>query len=146
LGGPVNLHAYAQKGDVITTVPNGTAVLALGYKDGWVQVQYGSLVGYIDPYYLTESYAVDTVETPANEAQSEWSRAYKIYGGENTDVSTPEGGALNLHAHAKTGEVITTIPNGTTLKALGYQDGWVKVKYGGVVGYVDPYYLTESYK
>ncbi len=56
---------------------------------------------------------------------------------------TTSGGGLNLRAYAsETAQVLTVIPNHTTLSVLSYGSVWSQVNYGTYYGYVKTSFLT----
>ena len=51
---------------------------------------------------------------------------------------------VNLRSEPSTsGQVLTVLVQGTTLKMLGEENGWAKVDYQGQSGYVSLDYLEE---
>ena len=55
------------------------------------------------------------------------------------------GSSVNIRKSASTGAaVLKRVEKGTVLEAVSISDGWVKVKYSGVTGYVSADYVKVS--
>ena len=62
---------------------------------------------------------------------------------ERTGVVTAT--ALNIRARPNTNsQILTTVPQGTTLNILGSADGWYTVNYNGITGYVSAQYVNVN--
>lgn len=60
-------------------------------------------------------------------------------------VSTPNGGTLNLRATASSSAtILERIPNGTELQVISSNNGWSQVTYNGKEGYVQSSFLVNK--
>lgn len=136
-GGSLNLRREARSGaNIITTIPNGTALQVITRNVAWCQVLYNGQTGYVMTDFLRFSGATETPAPTAAPTPTQGSGS--VYA-----IVTTSGGSLNLRAE-KSGnaKVLTTIPNAASV--LVYQRGsdWCAVAYAGTSGYVMTRYLT----
>ncbi len=108
---------------ILRETDQGDTVIVLSEQDGWYQVDYNTEIGYMSAQYMTLSTWVDG-----------YLGCGKVTSGEN----------LNLRAAPSTDyDVLTTIPPQTVLDLAGLADGWYKVTYDQVTGYVSSDYITR---
>lgn len=104
----------------------GSGVTQTGYtSDGWVQVQYNEATGYIWGEYVSTTKPVITKS------------------GSGTMYATAE---VNVRStHSSDGTILGVLSKGQSIEMTGTTDnGWVRVKYNGHVGYVFADYLSWS--
>ena len=106
----------------ILVIPKGKKVLILGTSGNWYKVKYAGKTGYVKSGYFTSDTSTSTVK-------------------ETVNVN------LRLRSSAKItdGNIITTIPKGTTvtvLKEVG--NNWYYVQYGSRKGYVKGGYFKSD--
>jgi len=117
---------------VLTTIPRGTGVAVINRANGWSQVAYNNLTGYVMEKFLTY-----TDEAPAPEATQQPSQPT----GATATVVTG-GGSLNLRGTASAfAPVLTTIPEHTVVQLITYGLDWSQVSYQGFTGYVMTQYI-----
>lgn len=116
---------------IITYVPKGEKVLLIEELGDWCHVQYGDYVGYCSAAYLSrtrpnEYEADDTpIYDPSLLAVSGWEA-----------VINTGGNALTMHKWcAGDAPVLTTIPNGNTVKLTARGEIWCKITFEGESGY-----------
>lgn len=110
---------------VLLTIPNGATVKYVSTYGSWYKVSYGGKTGYVASQYVKVSTA--STMTPSSASY------YK------TTVN------LNLRLTAASwSSVLTTIPNGATVKYVSRYGSWYKVSYNGKTGYVASQYLTAT--
>lgn len=108
---------------VITTSEKGATVLVLEDANGWYKVDYGTQVGYMAAGYVKVE---TTVEADLGYA-----------------AVTTKGDPLNIRAGAGTEyATLLQIPNGAVAQVVGFTDGWFKITYSDVTGYVSSEYMT----
>lgn len=110
---------------ILTTIPKGAKVTVLNKEsNGWYKVQYGTKTGYVSGSYLT-------VTTQSFNATPS-----------TTQIGTTTAN-LNMRSGYSTAyKILTTIPNGKQVTVLNKEsNGWYKVQYNGVTGYVSGLYL-----
>ncbi len=104
--------------EILATLEEGVGLTVLGKKEGWAQVRWGDLEGWVSAQYL---------------------RAEK--------VQAVDAEFLNLRAEPSLeATVIELAPYGTMLSILEQADGWSKVLYRDQVGWMKSDYLTEPAK
>lgn len=127
----------------------GSAVLSMAYQgetvevlenagSGWYKVSYKGVTGYMSGEYLVLSTAAAPAQTTTAQAQTAATAQNKTM-----QVNVGAGGVLNLRSgpsaqYTKLGAV----PNGTVLTVAETANGWCKVTYNGLTGYVSGSYLV----
>lgn len=129
----VNLNLRSSKSTkttVLMTIPKGKTVTVLAVEGSWSKVKYGSKTGYVANTYLTTS-GTATPTTPSTEQSIN-----------QQFVTTAD---LNVRQGAGIGyALVTTIPNGTVVKATKQSGSWYYVTYNGKSGYVSAGYLKQT--
>lgn len=122
--GPLRMRSEPNtSSSILASVPAGTTVdLLSGLTDGWYQVSYSGLTGYMSGDYIS---AADPQQ----------------YAYINTGSST-----LNLRSDPSTdGSVLASLPGGTTVEIEDTDDnGWYRVTYQGVTGYICNSYVVVT--
>lgn len=109
--------------EVLTTADKGATVVVLEEENGWYKVDFDTQVGYMSASYVD-------VETSV-EKDLGWGKV------------TTAGDPLNVRSGAGTAfSVISKLNNGAPVKVTGLFDGWYKVTYNNVTGYVSSDYIT----
>jgi uncharacterized protein YgiM (DUF1202 family) len=109
----------------LTIIPQGKLLEVKGSVGAWYQVSYGKYTGYVSGAFVsaTTKYGF---------------QAYPDYAEITAD-------ALTLRKKATTdSDAITSIPGGAVVAVSGLSNGWYKVTYGGLTGYVDSTYVERS--
>ena len=122
----VNVRASASTdGKVIAHAARGENVEVTGTSGNWYKVKYDGQTGYIRKDMLVEgSVATSSSSTP---------------------TAKVTGSSVNIRKSASTGAtVLKRVDKGTVLEAVSISDGWVKVKYDGVTGYVSADYVSVT--
>ncbi len=134
LGGAPYLHMRAG-GDpytaIIKDLPAGTRVNILSNNGGWYNIEYDGLIGYVYSAYINTGAAASN---PSSSVQS----ANGV-----VTVMSPVGLYMNNGPAAGTG-IITAIPYMTNVKVSAVQNGWYKVSYNGMTGWIDGAYVTAG--
>lgn len=122
----VNIRSSASTdAKVITRASRGENVEVTGTSGDWYKVKYKGDTGYIRKDMLVEG-------TSATSSSS-------------SPTAKVTGSSVNIRKSASTGAaVLKRVEQGTVLEALSISDGWVKVKYSGVTGYVSADYVKVS--
>ncbi len=125
-GDGVRLRAEANTSSAtLTTVAEGQNVAVTGGVKGWYQVEYDGQAGYMSADYMV---MVDNYEGELGYCA----------------VDT-EGDNLNIRAGAGTQfDILGSIPDGTVVAIEGVTDGWLKVTYKGVTGYISTDYVKHA--
>lgn len=125
--GGLNLRSEAsQESACLTTAAMGHKVVIIREENGWYLVDYDLTVGYMKADYLD----FDPVK--------------------NIDLGTATAEESAVHVRtAPTAQSmsLTTVPQGGSVHIIGFNEGWYKVEYAGVTGYVrsDLLTLTQAY-
>lgn len=122
----VNIRSSASTdAKVITRASRGENVEVTGTSGDWYKVKYKGDTGYIRKDMLVEG-------TSATSSSS-------------SPTAKVTGSSVNIRKSASTGAaVLKRVEQGTVLEAVSISDGWVKVKYSGVTGYVSADYVKVS--
>ena len=122
----VNIRSSASTdAKVITRAGRGENVEVTGTSGDWYKVKYKGDTGYIRKDMLVEG-------TSATSSSS-------------SPTAKVTGSSVNIRKSASTGAaVLKRVEQGTVLEAVSISDGWVKVKYSGVTGYVSADYVKVS--
>lgn len=123
--GPLNMRSQPSTGSaVVVQIPRNARVGVIAQSGSWSQVSYSGKSGYVMSSYLRKEGSQTTVT------------------GSYARVTTASG-SLNLRETASAdARVVLGIPQGTVLAVMSHENGWVKVSYGGAVGYVMDRFLT----
>ena len=115
--------APSDQGAVITSAHRGDIVVVLEQVGEWYKVDYGTQVGYMATDYV---YLSKSVENDLGYAKV-----------------TTSSGSLNLRAAPGTDSAkVSSLPNGSVVNLIGFQNGWYHVTYDGQTGYASSDYLT----
>lgn len=121
----VNVRAAGDLGAVILGgLSAGSGIMETGYtSDGWIQVQYNGVTGYIWGDYVTTKKPVITKD------------------GSGTMYATAD---VNVRSTwSSDGAIYGVLARGSSVEITGTTDnGWVRVKYNGNIGYVFADYLS----
>ena len=122
----VNIRSSASTdAKVITRASRGENVEVTGTSGDWYKVKYKGDTGYIRKDMLVEG-------TSATSSSS-------------SPTAKVTGSSVNIRKSASTGAaVLKRVERGTVLEAVSISDGWVKVKYSGVTGYVSADYVKVN--
>ena len=113
-------------GTILATAPKGDKVIVLADAgNNWYKVDYGTVQGYMSGEYLSIA------------AQADVSIGYgKVDAG---------GSTLNVRSGPGTGYGrVTSLADGTVVNIVGVNNGWYKITYNGVTGYVSSDYMTTT--
>ena len=124
----LNLRAQpSTQAAILASLPRGESIVVTSRGGEWSAVRYGSVSGYVMTTYLRfPADEEDAGDTPIGYAT----------------VATLSG-TLNLRRQPSLGStVIMQIPKGQRVGILQRLDGWCKVSYAGINGYVMTTYLA----
>lgn len=104
-------------------------VSILGQEGGWYKISYNGLTGYVSFDYIR-------VNNTAGDNNTNSTVKY----GKVVNISTK----LNVRKSASTSSsIIGTLNNNTKVTILEKTNGWYKISYNGIVGYVSASYISE---
>lgn len=113
---------------VLASLPRGESIVVTDRGATWSAVRYGNLNGYVMSMYL---------RFPSDEESGDAILRY-------AEVHT-QTGSLNMRKQPSLGSaVLLQIPRGTRIGILQELDGWCKVTYAGINGYVMSSYLSSD--
>ena len=120
---------------VIGTVNTGDSFAVTGVSGDWYKVDYKGAAGYINSSYLSVGGSGTSVSsTPAPQTQS---------GTQTTGVIT--GSYVRMRSGPGTNySILGTYNSGTKMTITGQSGDWYAVTYGGMTGYVNKQYLSQS--
>lgn len=121
----LNLRAEAStQSNIIKKLPEKTDLSVFDEQDGFYKVSAGGKVGYVSKDYI--------------ELKSVWN----IDGGGGAKVTAS---ALNIRSTPSLdGSVLGKICEGGVAEIIGINNGWLKVKYDGLTGYISPDYVEYT--
>lgn len=151
----VNASALRMRASADTS----STVVSMAYKgekvevledagNGWYKVSFKGATGYMSGEYLQVSWSaapaaqaqVQTVSVTPQAAPAATSAALG-----NVKVNLGSNEVLNLRSTPSTqGAKLAAIPGGTVLAAEGSTNGWYKVTYNGLTGYVSAGYVVSA--
>lgn len=122
----LNIRANPENGKILGRLLKDGACEVLSYNDGWYFIESGDIMGYVsEDYLLTGDAALE--------------RAWEVM----ANVATVTADALYLRAKPGTEyEIIDTLANSVQLEVIEELDGWAKVVYDNVEGYVSSEYIS----
>lgn len=123
--------------NVLLTIPKGQSLTPIQTSGAWTKVSYGGKTGWVHNGYLTNSSVKPatptTPVTPTAPKEESINQSYVTTANLNVRQGPGIGYAL-----------VTSIPNGTTVKATKQSGTWVHVTYNGKSGYVSTGYLKQT--
>lgn len=142
-GSPLRLRAEAStEGEVLDKLPNGTQLEVLAVlEDGWYQVSYQGVNGYVSAAFLTVEEEVDELqEEPVAESDAPVPLAAQPEEDGKSYVRVVEG-PLNIRTGPGTGyDKAGKLYTGRVVEVLELADGWYKVENG----YISAEYVVEA--
>jgi uncharacterized protein YgiM (DUF1202 family) len=137
-GGGLNCRTGATtSAGVITVLPEGAKLTTRGSaSNGWLPVTCGGRDGFVSTSYVTYSNGGGTSNPTPAPTPNPGS------GSQTVTVAGTGGGGLNCRTAPSTGAVITILPEGARVEAIGSaQNGWQQVKCAGQTGWVSTAYI-----
>lgn len=114
---------------IVGRVGANATVNILGQEGGWYKISYNGLTGYVSSDYIR-------VNNTAGDNNTNSTVKY----GKVVNISTK----LNVRKSASTSSsIIGTLNNNTKVTILEKTNGWYKISYNGIVGYVSASYISE---
>jgi uncharacterized protein YgiM (DUF1202 family) len=120
--------APALTGQRIGSVPKGAKVSKIGESNGWDQVSYNGVTGWIHGGNLM------TAEQAAAAAAFQAGAAQTAAGVTKTAVVNY---SMNFRAAPNmSGQILSTVPAGSTVPYIGSSNGWDQIIFNGVQGWI----------
>ncbi len=143
---------------IVNTFNRGAEVLVTGRSGVWMQAAAGEYTGYIHEDYIQLSSPADTAtatlqSAPADEVSSAASMSLPVASAAPAASGTQfqsrdgyiSGSSIRLRsAPSMTADILTELSQGTTLRIIGRENGWVHVICGGREGFVWSEYVAEG--
>ena len=128
----VNLRAAAStSADVNRIINKNTTVTVLGEQGNFYQVKVSDTMGYIAKAYVS-------LGETGEEAPSE--NGDTLYA---SPIAAKTTVSVNMRREPE-GEILFTLPAGTSVQKLGEMGAWYKVLYGNSTGYIAKDYVSEE--
>ncbi len=143
---------------ILDTLNKGTEVEIIGKSGSWLQVMAENRSGYIHEDYIqpsgkSEAASSTTQNAVPEEDISSASASLPV----STSVSSPSsalfqprdgyisGNGIRIRsAPSMTADILKELNNGTALRIIGREDGWVRVICNGLEGFVWSDYVSEG--
>ena len=117
---------------LIGSVPKGAQVTVLGSKNGWDNVSYNGVTGWIHGGNIT---GTSSAQNASGSAAASTGTSASAAGTSGQSVKVLYG--MNFRAKpGMDGRIMGGIPAGTIVQFLGSSNGWDKVVYNGVTGWI----------
>lgn len=114
---------------IVGTLGANATVNILGQEGSWYKISYNGVTGYVSSSYIK-------INSSSNNTNTDSTVKY----GKVVNISTK----LNVRKSASTSSsIIGTLANSTKVTILEKLNGWYKISYNGIVGYVSSSYITE---
>ena len=141
-GGSLNLREAARNGSkILTTIPNGTALVILERGTVWCSTTYNGTFGYVMTDYL--SFTGTATASPTLSPTPAPTAVPTAIPSSGTALVTTSGGTVNLRAAASTSaKVLASVPNAAIVTVHSRGTDWSQVTYNGNTGYIMSQYLT----
>ena len=124
-GGSLKLRASASAtANVLTLVPNGTDVVVTQISNGFGKTTYNGNAGWLSMNYLTYNFVATQLGR------------YKV---------KTNSGRLKMHeSDSPDSQTIALVSNGADLNVISTSNGFGKVSYNGLTGWVSLNYLSKT--
>lgn len=114
---------------ILFMLNSGTSLDVISEINGWYKVNYNGSSGYMSAQYITVSDGSSS--------------------GSNVEAMDVPGRVTENYVRVRTGpstnySIITMLNAGTSLRIVGKTDGWYKIEYNGISGYMSADYVTET--
>lgn len=114
---------------MIGTAANGAAVEVLYTADGWCQIRFGSLVGYVPSDSLSLTGTPPQTEMPVSTVAGFATVTASDY------VNLRSDGSMSA-------KVVGTAPTGAVLTVFSVNGSWARVQYNALTAYANTHYLS----
>lgn len=136
----VNIRAQAdENGELVTTVPAGTALTRTGYTDnGWSKLDYDNKECYVKNDYLS----TEAPQAQDSDAQGGDAPAQDPAGlAEGTEVLLSDTVNVRASMSSDAEKVGTAFAGEKVTVVMSYAEGWTKVNWNGQTGYIKTEFL-----
>ena len=114
---------------IIGSLPSKASVQILEALNGWYKIKYNNLTGYVSSQYVSVNTSSDTsLNSPSTQNKV------------GTVTASP---SLNIRSGASTNySIIGSLPSKASVQILETLNGWYKIKYNNLTGYVSSQYVS----
>lgn len=114
---------------IVGSVAKNATVNILGQEGNWYKISYNGVTGYVSSSYIRVN------DNNNNNSNNNATKYGKVVG-----ISTK----LNVRKSPSTSaSIVGTLSNNTKVTILEKTNGWYKISYNGIVGYVSASYIAE---
>ncbi|MED1556497.1 SH3 domain-containing protein [Bacillus paramycoides] len=112
--------------DIITRVYNGQSLNVIGEENGWFKISHNGQTGYVSGEFVSKNGATNN----------------NVSTGGNNKVTAD---VLRVRTGPSTSSSVSgRVYEGQTLNVIGQENGWVKIKHNGQVGYVSSQFVSGA--
>ncbi|NWK71589.1 SH3 domain-containing protein [Bacillus paramycoides] len=112
--------------DIITRVYNGQSLNVIGEENGWFKINHNGQTGYVSSEFVSKKGATNN----------------NVSTGGNNKVTAD---VLRVRTGPSTSSSVSgRVYEGQTLNVIGQENGWVKIKHNGQVGYVSSQFVSGA--
>ena len=123
---------------VTGTVNKGATVTILSSSNGWYKISYNGTTGYVSSEYIRTSSGSDSSSNSGSNSNNSNNNSSNTSGIVTADILNIRSGASTSHS------VIGTVTNNSKVEILSSENGWYKINYNNIVGYVSSDYVNIS--
>ncbi len=130
---------------VIGSLPSKATVEILETLNGWYKIKYNNTIGYVSSQYIS----ITATSTPDNDSSNNNSSDSNNSDSNNNSATQVQTGkvtansSLNVRSGAGTNHsIIGSLPSKATIEILETLNGWYKIKYNNITGYVSSQYVS----
>ena len=110
-------------------MPSKASVQILETLNGWYKIKYNNLTGYVSSQYVSVNTSSDTSSSSAST--------------QNKVGTVTASSSLNIRSGAGTNySIIGSLPSKASVQILETLNGWYKIKYNNLTGYVSSQYVS----
>lgn len=130
----LNLRSANSTGsDVIAVLHKGDKLTVINETVGWTKVKFNDMEGYVSSRLIKDYSDSGTSEKFDSNTVS------------STDRRVVSSNKLNMRKSSEiTSPRVATLSKGDMVQYISENNGWAKIKYNGIVGYVSSYYLVKD--
>lgn len=134
----------------IATVYTSKNVTVLDKENGWYKVSFDGTTGYVRADFIELAAAAPAKETPAaapmeTVAETPAETPAEAESTDETRYGVVVGGTINVRTGPGTDySKITTVRSGKSITILGEENGWYKLSFDDVIGYIRADFLMET--
>lgn len=129
---------------ILGTLKKSSKVEIVSSTTGWYKIKFNSSYGYVSSTYVSQSPNTNDSNNNNNNSNNDNNNSDNNNNNNSTGtiIGSVTADALNVRGGAGTNyAVLKTLPFGTNVEILSTSNGWHKIKFNSLVGYVSSSYI-----